>query len=90
MIPNLGIPGCVILVRWSLPSSTSGYTENSTALFGRLKSNIVSLNIKSVFGLYTRDLCTNVTHRLLDLVWIQYGKGAQHTSPRMSSIYEIW
>ena len=64
--------------------------ENSTALFGRLKSDIVSLNIKSVFGLYTRELCTNVTHRLLDLVWIQYGKGAQHTSPRMSSIYEIW
>jgi hypothetical protein len=46
--------------------------------------------MKSVFGLYTRDLCTNVTHRLLDLLWIQYGKGAQHTSTRMSSIYEIW
>jgi hypothetical protein len=90
MIPNLGIAGCVILVRWSLPSSTSRYTENSTALFGWLKSNIVSLNMKSVFGLYTRDLCTNVTHRLLDLLWIQYGKGAQHTSTRMSSIYEIW
>ena len=86
MIPNLGIPGCVILVRWSLPSSTSRYTENSTALFGRLKSNIVSLNIKSVFGLYTRELCTNVTHRLLDLVWIQYGKGAQHTSPRVLNL----
>lgn len=58
MIPNLGIPDCVILVRWSLPSLTSMCTENNAARIGCLKPDTVSLDTSSMFDLHTHELCT--------------------------------